>query len=72
MKRERERDRETESRLTFAIENGNVICGQTRLGLDGHQQGGTSARGNTLAGEVLRLDSNGKGALLQGGREGKT
>lgn len=56
------------SRLTFAVQNGNVICGQARLGLDCYQQGGASARGNTLAGEVLRFDGNGEGALLKKGK----
>lgn len=40
-------------RLTFAIQNGNVISSQTRFGLDAHQKWRTSARGNALAREIL-------------------
>lgn len=52
-------------RLTFAIQNGNVISSQASLGLDGHQEWRTSARGNALAREMLRLDGNGEGSLLK-------
>ena len=52
---------------TFAVEDGDVVCGQLGLGLDAHQQGAAPPGGHDLAREVLALEGQGERSLLGGG-----
>ncbi len=52
------------SRLTFAVQDGNVIGGQSRLGLDTDQQGASTSGSNALAWEMNALETQREGAFL--------
>ena len=45
------------SRLTFAVKNGNVIGGQSRLGLDTDQQGTSTSGSNAFSWEMNALET---------------
>jgi hypothetical protein len=45
------------SRLTFAVQDGNVIGGQSRLGLDTDQQGTSTSGSNAFSWEMNALET---------------
>ncbi len=51
--------------LTFAVEDGNVIGGQSRLGLDTDQQRTSTTGCYTLSGEMNALEAQREGTFLQ-------
>ena len=50
---------------TFAVEDGDVVRGELCFGLDAHQEGGPASGGDNLPWEVLALECEGEGSLLQ-------
>ena len=52
------------SRFTFAVQDGNVIGGQSSLGLDADEQRAAAAGGDAFAREVHALEAKRKGAFL--------
>lgn len=62
-------DRCATQTLTLAVQNGNVIGGQARFRLDGHQQRRAATRRHALAGEMLGLEGQREGSFLAGRRE---
>lgn len=53
-----------EDKLTFSIEDGNVICGQASLCFYANQQGGAASRCNTFSGEIFWFHGNSKSTFL--------
>lgn len=51
--------------ITFAIQNWNIIAGQSALCFDSDQQGRTSAGCYTFAGEMYRFKAKGKSTFLK-------
>ena len=52
------------SRLTFAVQDGNVIGGQSRLGLDTDQQGTSTSGSNAFSWEMNALETQREGTFL--------
>lgn len=52
------------SHLTFAVQDGNMISGQARLGLDTDQQGTTTSGSHTFAWEMNALETQREGTFL--------
>lgn len=52
------------SRLTFAVKNGNVIGGQSRLGLDTDQQGTSTSGSNAFSWEMNALETQRESTFL--------
>jgi len=50
---------------TFAVEDGDVVCGQLCLGFDTHQKGGAAPGGYDLTREVFALEAEGESSFLQ-------
>lgn len=51
--------------LTFAVQDGNVIGGQARLGFDADQQRAATTSGYTFAREMNALETQREGTFLQ-------